>query len=148
MPAPGVYILAFVGVAAVGYAFHEFVYEPHIAPKIELWAEEFIARRKIRKLRQQGPVSAPQHPESRTRRNKSNDSSDEGSDNDDGWDKKRGGRRSSFELENLVAKELQEWRSETGSNVLRQRKPAASTSFNTLDEVGLRFDIRGTTNCG
>ncbi|KAF7432542.1 hypothetical protein PC9H_004483 [Pleurotus ostreatus] len=137
MPAPGVYILAFVGVAAVGYAFHEFVYEPHIAPKIELWAEEFIARRKAGRLRKQGPVSAPQHPESRTRRNKPNDSSDEGSDNDDGWDKKRGGRRSSFELENLVAKELQEWRSETGSNVLRQRKPAASTSFNTLDESNI-----------
>ncbi|KAG2142762.1 uncharacterized protein EDB93DRAFT_603119 [Suillus bovinus] len=49
MPAPVAVcvVAAIAGVAAV-VAFHEFVFEPHIAPAIERWAENFLANRRAR----------------------------------------------------------------------------------------------------
>jgi hypothetical protein len=49
MPAPVAVcvVAAIAGVAAV-IAFHEFVFEPHIAPAIERWAEDFLAKRRAR----------------------------------------------------------------------------------------------------
>ncbi|KAG2137058.1 hypothetical protein DEU56DRAFT_354549 [Suillus clintonianus] len=54
MPAPVAVcvVAAIAGVAAV-IAFHEFVFEPHIAPAIERWAEDFLAKRRARR---RGPV--------------------------------------------------------------------------------------------
>ncbi|KAG1800708.1 hypothetical protein EV424DRAFT_232302 [Suillus variegatus] len=50
MPAPVAVcvVAAIAGVAAV-IAFHEFVFEPHIAPAIERWAENFLANRRARR---------------------------------------------------------------------------------------------------
>ncbi|KAG1836002.1 hypothetical protein DFJ58DRAFT_819771 [Suillus subalutaceus] len=50
MPAPVAVcvVAAIAGVAAV-IAFHEFVFEPHIAPAIERWAEDFLAKRRARR---------------------------------------------------------------------------------------------------
>lgn len=57
MPAPVAVcvVAAIAGVAAV-IAFHEFVFEPHIAPAIERWAEDFLAKRRARR---RGPVPFP-----------------------------------------------------------------------------------------
>ncbi|KAG2091977.1 uncharacterized protein F5147DRAFT_435635 [Suillus discolor] len=54
MPAPVAVcvVAAIAGVAAV-IAFHEFVFEPHIAPAIERWAENFLADRRARR---RGPI--------------------------------------------------------------------------------------------
>ncbi|OAX34626.1 hypothetical protein K503DRAFT_429871 [Rhizopogon vinicolor AM-OR11-026] len=59
MPAPvAVYVVAAIaGVAAV-VAFNEFVFEPHIAPAIERWAEDFLAKRRARRSAR-GPVPIP-----------------------------------------------------------------------------------------
>ncbi|KXN88974.1 hypothetical protein AN958_06436 [Leucoagaricus sp. SymC.cos] len=59
MPAPAVYALAVVGTFGAIYAFHQFVYEPHLAPRIEQFAEEWIARRRARRMQQQGPIGVP-----------------------------------------------------------------------------------------
>ncbi|KAJ8516683.1 hypothetical protein ONZ45_g6041 [Pleurotus djamor] len=139
MPAPAVYILAAVGTVAASLAFYEFVYEPHIAPKLEQWAEEFIARRKARRAERQGLIAIPQNPRSSTGASKKGPgSSDNESDDDDNWDQKRNNRRSSIELEHLVAKELSEWRSEIGTSALRHRKTASSSKqMSTLDESNI-----------
>ncbi|KAG2149378.1 hypothetical protein DEU56DRAFT_62354 [Suillus clintonianus] len=50
MPAPvAVYVVAAIASFAAVYAFHEFVYEPHIAPAIERWAEDFLENRRARR---------------------------------------------------------------------------------------------------
>ncbi|KAI0371494.1 hypothetical protein BV20DRAFT_965239 [Pilatotrama ljubarskyi] len=130
MPGPAVYIaVAVVGVVAVGIAFHELVYEPHIAPKVEVWAESFIERRRQKRLQRQGPVLANPHPledgdENSTRRflnrpkDKKDDDSDDGN-NEDG--------SVSIELERLAAKERDAWRHDSGpSSGLRQRRAAGA----------------------
>ncbi|KAG1722503.1 hypothetical protein EDD22DRAFT_1022648 [Suillus occidentalis] len=54
MPAPvAVCVVAAIASVAAVIAFHEFVYEPHIAPAIERWAEDFLANRRARR---RGPV--------------------------------------------------------------------------------------------
>lgn len=57
MPAPVAVcvVAAIAGVAAV-IAFREFVFEPHIAPAIERWAEDFLAKRRARR---RDPVPFP-----------------------------------------------------------------------------------------
>ena len=35
------------------------MYEPHIAPRLELWAEAFIERRRARRMEQQGLILVP-----------------------------------------------------------------------------------------
>ncbi|KAF9463722.1 hypothetical protein BDZ94DRAFT_1163526 [Collybia nuda] len=135
MPAPAVYILAVVGTIAVGIAFKEFVYEPHLAPKIEQWAEEFLARRQARRRQRAGPIAVPVsnagvNDEEFLRRSKRSDSDD---DNDEGQ------MRQSIELENLVTREVREWRSEVDRSQprgLRHRTNAgASGSRSALDKV-------------
>ncbi|KAF8076967.1 hypothetical protein FPV67DRAFT_440652 [Lyophyllum atratum] len=120
MPAPAVYILAIVGTIAAGLAFKEFVYEPHIAPKVEQWAEEFIARRQARRRQRAGGVAVPVRQRERdetTLRSKRSDSGEEGDE-----------RRQSIELENLIAKEVREWRSEVDRSQLRHRGTARGPS--------------------
>lgn len=43
-------VCVFTAIATVAtvIAFHQFVYEPHIAPAIERWAEDFLAKRRAR----------------------------------------------------------------------------------------------------
>ncbi|KAJ2983665.1 hypothetical protein NUW54_g10611 [Trametes sanguinea] len=140
MPGPAVYIaFAVVGVVAVGVAFHEysldaytylrilqFVYEPHIAPKVEIWAESFLERRRQKKRQRQGPILADPHPleqgdENSLRRLVSNPRDKK---NDDNYSM-------SIELEQLAAKEREAWRQDAGSSSgLRQRKAASA-----MDEV-------------
>ncbi|KAF5369693.1 hypothetical protein D9615_010148 [Tricholomella constricta] len=123
MPAPAVYILAVVGAVAAGIAFKEFVYEPHIAPKVEQWAEEFLAKRQARRGQRAGavPVSVPLRNDDTTwsGRSKHSDSGDEGDE-----------RRQSIELEHLIAKEVREWQSEVNrSQTLRRRGNAGPAGF-------------------
>ncbi|KAF9055539.1 hypothetical protein BDZ89DRAFT_1125267 [Hymenopellis radicata] len=124
MPAPAVYVLAVVGTVAAGIAFKEFVYEPHIAPKLEKWAQEFLSKRRERKRQREAAISVSL-PFSSKR-------SDGGSDDDD---------KSAFELEKLVShvsEEVREWRNEvvrSQSSTLRQRKNVAEPS--TLDQSNI-----------
>ncbi|TRM67762.1 hypothetical protein BD626DRAFT_534075 [Schizophyllum amplum] len=119
MPTPAVYVLAIVGTVAAGLAFKEFVYEPHIAPKIEQWAEEFLERRRRSRFRTLNrPYEVPFF-------------------DTDGLDDKRSDStaandlddKKTFELEQLVTKEVHEWRKEVERSTLRQRKPQLHSSI-------------------
>ncbi|KAI0650865.1 hypothetical protein C8Q79DRAFT_998612 [Trametes meyenii] len=121
MPGPAVYIaVAVVGVVAVGIAFHELVYEPHIAPKVEVWAESFLERRRQRRRSGQRPVLVNSHPfeqgdENGTRRSADGRQDKKKADDDDD--------STSIELEQLAAAERNAWRGDAGpSSGLRQRK--------------------------
>ncbi|KAF8807316.1 hypothetical protein BYT27DRAFT_6563978 [Phlegmacium glaucopus] len=46
MPAPAIYVLAFLGTVGAAIVFKEFVYEPHIAPHIDRWIAEYQAARR------------------------------------------------------------------------------------------------------
>ncbi|KAJ3985147.1 hypothetical protein F5890DRAFT_1473979 [Lentinula detonsa] len=51
MPAPAVYVIAVLGTVAVGFAFKEFVYDPHIAPKVAQWRHDYTSRKEARRRR-------------------------------------------------------------------------------------------------
>lgn len=144
MPGPAVYAGAVAGVlavVAVGVAFHEvsimqqlplhmssygfapqYVYEPHIAPKFEEWAENFVERQRQKRRQRQGPIlaqPAQEHgDENRIRRSTSPD------------DNRGGGSGTSIELEQLAARERNAWRHNPDAPGLRHRTPAGG-----LDEV-------------
>ncbi|KAL4245843.1 hypothetical protein ABKN59_001598 [Abortiporus biennis] len=59
MPGPVVYVAVVIGTVAAALAFHEFIYEPHIAPKVEAWAESFIERRRRQRENRNGPIAVP-----------------------------------------------------------------------------------------
>ena len=119
------------------------MYEPHLAPKIEQWAEEFIAKRRARRQQSAAaanPVSVPvplhgdEDSASRRKHRKSGPGSGH-----DGPEMSQ-----SIELENLITKEVSEWRSEvdrsqTRSRGLRQRghvgRSGGSDSLHSLEEV-------------
>ncbi|RDB20079.1 hypothetical protein Hypma_013087 [Hypsizygus marmoreus] len=144
MPAPAVYFIAVIGTIAAGVAFKEFVYDPHIAPILEQWAEEFVAMRQANRRRKAAvamPVPLrndedhlPSLRRSKQPRSKHSDSGDEGGD-----------ARQSIELENLVAKEVREWRTEVNRSQirgLRHRSNAGlSRSTHALDESTDRISI-------
>lgn len=101
--------------------FPQLVYEPHIAPRVERWAEEYIAKREARRRQRDGSMPVPNTP-NRTFHDSSARSkfkrSDSGTDEDN--DLQQG-----IELEKLVAKEVHEWRSEVDRSQplgLRHRK--------------------------
>ncbi|KAK0206644.1 hypothetical protein DFS33DRAFT_1381749 [Desarmillaria ectypa] len=130
MPAPAVYVLAIIGTVAASIAFKEFVYEPHIAPRLEKWAEEFIAKRKARRRQRESlisvPASIPSKGKARSKR------SDDGGDTDDD-------DKSAYELEKLISHEVHEWRNEvdkSNSSTLRLRKNAASEQ-SALDQSNI-----------
>ncbi|KAG6915909.1 hypothetical protein DXG01_009279 [Tephrocybe rancida] len=127
MPAPAaaVTVATIVGVFAVGYAFKKFVYEPHIAPKLEQWAVEYIAHRDAQRRQRAGAIPVMASPHRRDMPDKRSDSGNEGSE------------RQSIELENLIAKEVREWRSEVNrSQTLRHRgKQGSSGSQYTIESV-------------
>ncbi|KAI0940345.1 hypothetical protein AcV5_001479 [Taiwanofungus camphoratus] len=62
MPGPAVYVASAVGVVAVLIALKEFVYEPHVAPKIEAWAEAFVESRRRQRNQRHGPIPAQSYP--------------------------------------------------------------------------------------
>lgn len=57
--APPVLVLAGGAVIAVGgiVAFHQFIYEPHIAPKLEIFIENWLEQRRIKRRQRTRPVS-------------------------------------------------------------------------------------------
>ncbi|KAJ7652636.1 hypothetical protein B0H17DRAFT_1022224 [Mycena rosella] len=136
MPAPvavGVYVIAALGTVAAGLAFKEFVYEPHIAPRVERWAEEFLAKRRARKMQRAGmeAVAVPSVSAVGKRDDDVHlDGGDEG--------------QSTYELESLVAHEVRQWRAgvDVGRGGLdasglrhRHASPAStSTLASALDE--------------
>ncbi|KAF7357512.1 hypothetical protein MSAN_01347500 [Mycena sanguinolenta] len=132
MPAPAVaamYVLAAVGTVAAGLAFKEFVYEPHIAPRVERWAEEFLAKRQARRM-QRSAVAVP------------STTGGGGASDMDGRDVDG---KSTYELESLVADEVRQWRSQVdvtrgeGTSGLRHRKHGggAPSTASTLDESNI-----------
>ncbi|TFK47005.1 hypothetical protein OE88DRAFT_1666821 [Heliocybe sulcata] len=134
MPGPAVYaVVAVVSTVAVVYAFKEFVYEPHIAPKFEAWAESYVARRRARRRQRQGPKLAPPHT-----------TSDDGL-NDEAGLVRKDDDRTSIELERLAAREVDEWRNDVdrSQSQLRQRRPR-----NALEEsnVSIPFEPMSPTH--
>ncbi|KAJ6530676.1 hypothetical protein B0H19DRAFT_1191758 [Mycena capillaripes] len=134
MPAPvavGVYVLAAVGSVAAGLAFKEFVYEPHIAPRVERWAEEFLAKRRAKKMRKAGLAAVP------VSANAGGDAGTDAGDADNSI-------KSTYELESLVANEVRQWRSQVdvgrgeGTSTLRHRRNVGSSStMSALDESNI-----------
>ncbi|KDQ63950.1 hypothetical protein JAAARDRAFT_187345 [Jaapia argillacea MUCL 33604] len=130
MPAPAaaVYVAVAITGVAVVIAFKEFVYEPHIAPKLEKWAEEYVAsRRERRRLR--GLV--PSRPHTTLFESRPPSPLRSGDDN-----------QSTHELERLVAREIapevDEWRNGVESHVLRRRtRPAGQTASTMMDDSNI-----------
>ncbi|KAI0043470.1 hypothetical protein FA95DRAFT_399177 [Auriscalpium vulgare] len=132
MPAPAVYVVVAIGTVAAIYAFKELIYDPHVHPKVQAWQETMAARRRARKerTRRTAPVSArapadsddDDVPLASIRRRGSRDS--------------EGSATTPVELENLVASEVQEWRSgvDVGRNQagLRLRRLPDSQASSTL----------------
>ncbi|KAJ7049890.1 hypothetical protein C8F01DRAFT_1238197 [Mycena amicta] len=126
MPPPVViYVVVAVATISAAVAFKEFVYEPHIAPKLERWAENFLEKRRIQKEKnkaknQKRAVPVP--------------ASGEGNADAESMDNK-----STYELETLVANEVTQWRDQIdigrgeGMSTLRQRRPASTP----LDESNI-----------
>ncbi|KAF9231686.1 hypothetical protein BU15DRAFT_82098 [Melanogaster broomeanus] len=110
MPPPvAVYVVAAItGVAAV-LAFKELIYEPHIAPALESWAENFLERRRTARNRRASAV-----PVSRRDHRNSSPSSSSSSQSNQGSPSRHGRERPSGQddLEGLVAREVDEWRNE------------------------------------
>ncbi|KAG7097580.1 hypothetical protein E1B28_004917 [Marasmius oreades] len=120
MPGPAVYVAVVVGTAAAGFAFKHFVYDPHIAPKIDVWKHEFRARRQARRRRRQGPVPVAVALNSARKESKDRVSDISGSDDSDDAHVDR----RLYELENMVTQEVLDWRSEVDrAATLRKRKP-------------------------
>ncbi|KAF7310208.1 hypothetical protein MIND_00394500 [Mycena indigotica] len=117
-----VYVVVAVSVVGAALAFKEFVYEPHIAPRVERWAEEFVSKRKAKKAAKQRTREAVPVP---------------GSSAGTETGKVGEGRRSmtvtdldtknTYELETMVAHEVSQWREQVqGVSTLRQRRPASA----------------------
>ncbi|KAI0337963.1 hypothetical protein BDW22DRAFT_1348821 [Trametopsis cervina] len=114
MPVPAVYIAAAVGTVVAVIAFKEFVYDPHIAPKVNAWHEAHQPRRV--------PVRV-----AAKARSSDNESSDD--DDDDADDHANG---ISVEMQNLVARETSEWQEYRTNSTLRHR---TNKSRSVLDEA-------------
>lgn len=120
----------------------QLVYEPHIAPKFEEWAESFLEKRRQRQRNRQrtGSVLAHSHPfegsENGARR-----SADSGQDRRDDEDN----NDTAIELEQLAARERDAWRREAASSGLRQRRPVGA-----MDDVSRCGSLANdsTLTCG
>ncbi|KAG2360846.1 hypothetical protein BDR07DRAFT_1335195, partial [Suillus spraguei] len=138
MPAPvAVYVVAAIASVAAAVAFHEFVFEPHIAPAIERWAEDFLAKRRARRG---GPIPVPS-----TRGSGSGDPGPSGTD-----PRKRSPAREedSIELEGLNLGLVDEWRNKVhrtaqATSVRRRVRVIPDTDegsiSTTIDDVFLPF---------
>ncbi|KAF4619764.1 hypothetical protein D9613_004738 [Agrocybe pediades] len=152
MPAPAVYVLAILGTVGAALVFKEFVYEPHIAPAIDRWKVEYQAARR----RRQAQAAAMHRSEtdllmserdgsSSSRREAHNDDNDDYISDDDKplatsskllkdglLLRRQASYQDSVELDDLVAREVSEWRNEATGQVLRQRKNVSEHS--AMDE--------------
>ncbi|GBE80200.1 hypothetical protein BKA93DRAFT_926731 [Sparassis latifolia] len=136
MPAPAVYIIAALSAVVAVVAFKEFVYEPHVAPKIEAWAEAFLENRRRRRHR----LTAAPVPQYTTQ-----DGRDENRARRSGSDGERG--EMPVELEQLVTQEVNEWRGSPNGSGLRHRRTAGMMDesntfipYSTLSPTHVLFD--------
>ncbi|KAF9004240.1 hypothetical protein BDQ17DRAFT_1541476 [Cyathus striatus] len=132
MPAPAVYVLAVVGAVGAAFAFKEFVYEPVIAPRVERWAAEYLAKRAARRRRLAEPVASAPLRTHRRRRSDSVSSDTDTSDGDEGHDNPKGKGVKPGDSIEMNELEVHEWRknvhrsrtaSGSNNNNMRQRKP-------------------------
>ncbi|KAF9235206.1 hypothetical protein BU15DRAFT_65042 [Melanogaster broomeanus] len=140
-------VAAIAGVAAV-LAFKEFVYEPHIAPALESWAENFLERRRTARNRRASAVPVSR----RDRRNSSSSSSqsNQGSLSRHGRERPSGQNdlaAESYELEGLVAREVDEWRNEvlrsqeiTREGLRKRGTARPRDEFDSFDGMTMSFD--------
>ncbi|KZV72133.1 hypothetical protein PENSPDRAFT_683987 [Peniophora sp. CONT] len=131
MPAPMVYVAVSVCTVAAALAFKEFVYDPHLRPKLQ----EFWEEQRQRRRRRHQPMAQ------RGRR----DDSSSGSSNDLGDDNvplgfhhavPLGSLHGGIELETLVAQEVDAWRNgvevRPDTSGLRQRTARGMESSSTF----------------
>ncbi|KAF9266072.1 hypothetical protein L218DRAFT_858413 [Marasmius fiardii PR-910] len=126
MPGPAVYVVVVVGTVAAGFAFKHFVYDPHIAPKVDVWKHEFRTRREARRRRRQGPIPVAVALNGAREDRVSDDSGSNDSD-DPRVDKQ------SYELEDMVQQEVLDWRNGVDqAATLRRRTPR-----NNVDDLSI-----------
>ncbi|KAJ7713397.1 hypothetical protein B0H16DRAFT_1810504 [Mycena metata] len=115
-----------VGVyVAAGIAFKEFVYEPHIAPRVERWVEEFLTKRQARRARR--VVAVP------TECNYGLGADDAGT----GTGTDTGDGKSTYNLKSLVENEVRQWGAQVGEGAgsglrHRRRVPAPGTGSSSI----------------
>lgn len=134
------------------------MYEPHIAPRLELWATEFLEHRRARRMQQQGPIAVPVSiPLQRRRGDNRSEHSSSDSESDSGHDLRENDSHSKdlrqpsdsptttarvTGFDSNVAREVSEWRSEVGqsqlSNNLRHR---TNRHVHAMDEVRVFFSF-------
>lgn len=128
----------------------QFVYEPHIAPTIEAWAEDFLERRRAARNRHASTVPV------RTSRRRGSSSSSDSSHQDNDPHRDRGDSDrvlgpndfsvDDLELEALASREVHEWRNEVlrsqqrSQNGLRRRKTDRPRGFDSLDSASTTLD--------
>ncbi|VDB90103.1 unnamed protein product [Peniophora sp. CBMAI 1063] len=132
MPAPMVYVAVGVCTVAAALAFKEFVYDPHLRPKLQEFLEE---RRQRRRYRQQHQPMAQ-----RRRRDDSSTLSDDDADDNVPLAFRNsiplGSPHGGIELESLVAQEVDAWRNgvevRPETSGLRQRTVRGMDSSSTF----------------
>lgn len=129
----------------------QFVYEPHIAPALEAWAEDFVQRRRAARNRRASAV-----PVRSSRRRTSSDSSDPPlRDNVTQRDQAESERSlglnnfsvDDLELEALASKEVDEWRNEVlrsqeriRDGLRKRRKNRPWDDFDSFDSMTTTLD--------
>lgn len=127
----------------------KFVYEPHIAPTFEAWAEDFLERRRAARRRRASAVPV----RTSRRRNSSSDSSPHGShfQRDNGESERAPGLNDlavdGFELEALASREVDEWRNEvlrsqerTKDGLRKRRMNRPSDDFDGFESISTTLD--------
>ena len=108
----------------------QFVYDPHIAPQVQAWNEArkqaAAERRRRNRARQQGPIAAPPVMSEASPASLARSIHDSDHDDHDGV---------SVELEDLVTKEVAEWKTTTGPHGTLTRRKVRT--HDVLDEVCL-----------
>lgn len=127
----------------------QFVYEPHIAPTFEAWAEDFLERRRAARSRRASAV-----PVRTSRRHNPSSSSDSlPHDNDPQRDQDQSERApepndlsvDGFELEALASREVDEWRNEVLRSQERTKDGLRNRRTNRLRDEFDGFESVSTT---
>ena len=126
----------------------QFVYEPHIAPTLEAWAEDFLERRRAARNRRASAVPV------RTSRRRNSSSPSNSSHHDNDPPRPQGGDRApvpndlpvdAFELEALPSREVDEWRNEVLRSQERTNNGLRRRTTSRLRDEFEGFDILSTT---
>jgi len=126
MPGPAVYVVAVVGGVAAVIAFKQFVYDPHLAPRIRAWREVRAAQQQERRRRRElVPVSANRNTDNRPRDLKRKEKHSGDDDHNDS-------PHAPVELDTLFYREIEQWRNTSSSSTLRHRHPT-----DVIDESNL-----------